>query len=262
MSRRSVRALLFFAGFYILLGVLLTWQQERFIFFPSGHSFGECPFLTEANTITYNNTRFYSSAPEGAPIAVLYHGNAGSACDRGRYLAPLLREAGYGYLFVEYAGYGGDEVRPSHEGMEQTVRDTVSYIHEHIDVPVTLIGESIGGGVAALHLAHHTPEQLILITPFTTLTDVAQHHYWYYPVSLLLRDPYDVTAAAHTYRNPALVLIAGDDATIPPALSMRVYTALAGEKAVEYVEDATHNTLMMSKEAQAALTTFLTAHKP
>lgn len=262
MSKRSRRALLLFAAFYIAVGALLTWQQERLIYRPSGPVFGECPYLDEATTRTYRDTRLYTYLPDGAPVVVLYHGNAGSACDRGRYLAPRIVAAGYGYVLVEYAGYGGDDRVPSHAGLHATVQNIVAFVDEHITTPVTLIGESIGSGAAALHLIEQPPEHLILITPLTTLSDVAARQYWFYPTRWLVRDPFNVPTAVSDYVGTSLVLLAEEDRIVPPDLGHEVYAALGGAKALTVVENAGHNDLMSMPAARGALNTFLRTTYP
>ena len=250
--------LVLFVACYLGLGALLTWQQERVVYRPSGPAFADCPVLRAAEPRQFNHTRFYYyEASPAAPLAVLYHGNGGSACDRGAYLAPLLTAAGYSYLFVEYPGYGGDPIPPTHERMQRAVDDITTYLTAEITVPVTLIGESIGSGVASWHLSQHTPEQLILITPFTTLSEVAARQYWFYPTRWLVRDVYDVPAAMREYRGRSLVLHGTDDRLIPTKLGIAVYEALGGEKELALIEDAGHNNLLLDPAAQTALHTFL-----
>lgn len=260
MRRRNRNALIFFFCFYVGFGALLAWQQERVIYQPSGPGFGECSHLSTAQTRQHGSARlYYHNAGPNAPLAVLYHGNGGSACDRGAYLAPLLQTAGYSYLFVEYPGYGGDPTPPNHERMRRVVDDVVAYLKDQGEIPVTLIGESIGSGVASWHVEQLPPEQLVLITPFTTLSDVAARQYWFYPTRWLVHEVYDVPAAVSDYQGRALVLHGTADRLIPTELGIEVYEALGDKKELALIENAGHNNLMLHAEARAALLNFLKA---
>jgi len=73
---------------YVGLGVYLYVKQASYIYFPDATNFQTCPFFKDAEKIVHNNTRMYYKQ-NGDQLAVIYHGNAGSACDRW-YFADLF----------------------------------------------------------------------------------------------------------------------------------------------------------------------------
>ena len=53
-------------------------------------------------------------------------------------------------------------------------------------------GESLGCGIATKLTKDTAFKAIILEAPYTSITDVAQHHYWYIPVKWLILDSYDI----------------------------------------------------------------------
>ena len=114
-----------------------------------------------------------------------------------------------------------------------------------IHAPLFLVGESLGSGVAT-YLASTLPAQvagLLLVTPFTSLTDVAAGHYPFLPVRALLRERYDSLVALEDYRGPVAFLIAGSDEIVPAALGRKLHDSYRGPKWLREQAGAGHNTL-------------------
>jgi pimeloyl-ACP methyl ester carboxylesterase len=264
MHSRNVRALVFFVLFYVTFGAILTWQQERLIYLPSGDvAFGDCPLLREAEPRTYEAARFYYyEASPTAPLVIIYHGNAGTACHRGDYLTPLLRTQGLSYLLVVYPGYDGDRALPSHTRMKEAALSVATYIEENVTVPTIVLGESIGSGIATWHLSNQTPDALVLITPLTTLSAVAREQFWFYPTSLLVRDVFAVDEALADFPGPLLLVHGTNDTIVPIVHSQRIAEMRAGNTELAAIADANHNDLMGYTATQDALSTFLRTYKP
>jgi hypothetical protein len=123
---RNIIALSIFILFYISFGVFLTLNQEKIVYHPFAQDFESCSNFSSAEKITYQGTRMYVSTTT-SPTIVLYHGNAGSACDRYFYAAEFT-QAGYGYIIVEYAGFSNDIREPSHELIKKDVENVISYL--------------------------------------------------------------------------------------------------------------------------------------
>lgn len=160
---------------------------------------------------------------------LVFHGNAGYALHRD-YFAAGLQELADGwevYLF-EYPGYGAREGTPSEalfkaaamQALESLLTGEMSSDIVADSRPVYVLGESLGSGIAT-HLAATFPEQvagLLLVTPFSSLADVAAHHYPFLPVRALLSERYDSGEALSHYQGPVAFLLAGRDEVVPIAL--------------------------------------------
>jgi hypothetical protein len=111
-----------FLVFYLGFGTFLTLRQEHVVYLPFPQDFTTCPAFSAAEKVSHQGTRMYVSNLH-MPTVVLYHGNAGSACDRYFY-ADLFSLAGYGYIIVEYAGYSNDPTPTTHHPQTREARCT------------------------------------------------------------------------------------------------------------------------------------------
>ena len=256
MSKRNQRALGIMITFYVLFGSYLTWQQEKIVYRPFPQEFATCENFNAATKVTHNGTRMYADLTEGQPTAVLYHGNAGSACDRNIY-ADIFTRAGLGYLIVEYAGYSNDPRTPSHDLVKQDVEHVVSYLREQNLTPIIVVGESIGTGAAAYHTALETPDKLLLISPFTDLKAVARGRFWLYPTNLLVDNAFNNVLALQHYPGPTLIIHGTADTIIPYRLGAELYQSLPGEKELLSINGASHNDLFLYPDMYQGMHDFL-----
>jgi pimeloyl-ACP methyl ester carboxylesterase len=185
--------------------------------------------------------------PDGdARRLVVFHGNAGHALYR-QYFAAGFLSLGTGwqvYLF-EYPGYGARPGEPSEEGIKSAATEAVQALLTEDDRPLYLLGESLGSGVAT-YLASRLSAQVagvLLVTPFTSLTDVASHHYALLPVRALLNERYDSVSALKHYDGPVAFLVAGNDEIVPAELGRKLYDSYRGPKWLREQPGAGHNTL-------------------
>ena len=205
------------------------------------------------------------SANDQSKRVLVFHGNAGYALHRDYYAAGFLAQGQYWdvYLF-EYPGYGARTGAPSEVDIKAAARHALELLLSHDARPVYLVGESLGSGVAS-YLASQFPEQvagMLLVTPFTSLTDVASHHYRFLPVGALLSERYDAQEALSHYRGPVAFLLAGSDEIVPTPLGQTLYEGYPGPKWLRVEPGAGHNSLNFFPRADwwREATAFLTSH--
>lgn len=261
LKKRNVFAIVFFLVFYVSFGVYLFLNQEKIVYQPFAQDFQSCPAFKEAEKVSYQDTRMYVKREAAGPVVVLYHGNAGSACDRAFY-ANLFEAAGYGYVIVEYAGYSNDTRSPTHELIKQDVEHVVSYLNKQDVGSVIIVGESIGTGVATYHASLAPPDRLLLISPFTDLRAVARDRFWFYPTSLLVDNAYDNVAALATYKGDVTIIHGTEDTIIPHALGYQLFQSLQTTKSLVSIEGADHNTLFRFEDTYTVMNEFLNRPKP
>ena len=87
----------------------------------------------------------------------------------------------------------------------------------HPEGEITVIGRSLGSGVASYVAAERPVSKLVLVTPFDSLAAVAAGHYPWLPVDWLLQDRYDAGRHLADFTGPLLVIRAGNDRVVPPA---------------------------------------------
>jgi fermentation-respiration switch protein FrsA (DUF1100 family) len=187
---------------------------------------------------------WHPPAGDGMPVIVFFHGNAGHLGHRGFKLRPFL-DRGYGVLSLAYRGYSGNPGSPTEEGLYADARAALAYVDAaDIDLSrVVLYGESLGSGVAVQMASERAVGALVLEAPFSSLADVAQSHYPFLPVRLLVKDRFDSLAKIAANAAPVLVLHGERDSTIPMRFGRRLFEAAHEPKRMQTFPDAGHNGL-------------------
>ena len=237
--------------------------QDHLLFFPRplagpepGGPHVEAVLLAAADGTRLRGWLIHAG-PMPSPLVIYFGGNA----EEGSWLAGWARSLpGWSLLLMNYRGYGRSEGRPG----ETTLFADALRIYDHAagrdDVDphrIVAMGRSLGSGVA-VHLAAHRPlAGAVLVTPFDSITAVAQRHYPYLPVRWLLRHPFDSMAHAPALRIPLLCLVAGRDTVIPPVHARRLYEAWGGPKAWMDFPDADHDGISDAPGYQEAIAAFL-----
>ena len=245
---------------YGAVGVLIGVMQRKLIYFPSrapeavlsenAERNGLIPWRDSEQGLIGWRTRSSSHAPERHRRMLVFHGNGGHASSRN-YLADGLSGAAHEssvwdvYLF-EYPGYGARGGKPSEPAFISAAGAAIEALMRESSDPVYLTGESLGTGVAARIAVNHPASGVLLITPFTSLADVAALQYPYLPVRLLLRDGFEVESILNGYGGPVAFLVAGRDETTPSHLGRRLYEMYQGPKQMWIQDDAMHNTVDFS----------------
>jgi len=168
----------------------------------------------------------------GRPLALFFSGNGGNRSYRLPE-AGLLTRAGADVFLFDYRGYGDNPGSPSEEGL---AADALSIWHyataERHASPgrIFLFGESLGGAVgvqlaAELCGAGTPPAGVILRSAFSSLADVARHHYPIMPIGLLLNERYDSVEMIREVTCPILMLHGQRDTIVPYALARKLFAA-------------------------------------
>lgn len=195
----------------------------------------------------------------GKPNAIIYFGGNAERIEAMRdQFAQWFPDSSV-YL-VPYRGYGASEGTPS----EPVLLDDALAVYDQVrarqpGAPITLIGRSLGSGVASYVASQRPVAKLVLVTPFDSMANVAQAHYWWLPVRWLAQDRYESFRHLAEYSGPVLVIRAGRDHVIPAANTDRLIAALAKPPKVVNLPDADHNSIAASPAYGEALTAFVAA---
>lgn len=171
----------------------------------------------------------YRPPQQGRPVLVFFHGNGDSWA--GAALATKgLAAAGYGVLAPEYRGYGTNPGSPSEAGLYADGRAALDWLDGHGVRPeqTVLVGNSLGSGVATQLASERPVGALMLVSPFTSVPDVAAEKFWWLPVRWLARDRFDNAAKIARVQAPVLVMQGLADSVIPPAQAERLAAARQG----------------------------------
>jgi pimeloyl-ACP methyl ester carboxylesterase len=240
---------------YLLAVVGCATFQNKLIYFPSRAS--EKELLREAQRADLEPWRDetgaiigWRSRPAQSPSTarfLVFHGNAGYALHRWPYAAGFSDALPCEVFLLEYPGYGARVGSPNESTLLAAGEQAVRLLKKESALPVFIVGESIGSGVAA-GVAARVPDLvsgLILITPLSSLDDVAAYHFRWLPVRLLLRDHYPAIEWLKKYHGPLAVTVASEDEIIPNKFGRKLYDSYAGPKRL-WTKPGMHNTVHTS----------------
>ncbi len=206
--------------------------------------------LTEIEFATDDGLRLRSwflPAPPGRPTILYFHGNGGHIGYRTDR-AQVLGQAGYGVLLAGYRGYGGNPGSPSEDGFHRDAESALAYLAGKGVPPgrIALYGESLGSAVA-VRLAAATAAReaavaaVVLEAPFTSIAEVAQHHYPYVPARHLVKDRFDAAARIAAIGAPLLVLHGERDRVVPFTFGRALFAAAVEPKRGWFVPQRDHH---------------------
>lgn len=195
----------------------------------------------------------------GQPGAVIYFGGNAERIEnmRGDFAKWFPHSSVY---LVPYRGYGASEGTPSEEALFSDALAVFDQVMaRQPGAPITVIGRSLGSGVASYVASQRPVARLALIAPFDSMASVAQSHYPWLPLRWLMKDRYDSTRYLSKYTGPVLVIRAGKDEVIPSANTDRLIAAMPIPPQVVDLPKATHNSIDQDPAFGEALTEFVAA---
>ena len=249
-------------GYAGLLGAMYLFQRSL-MYFPETMRTAPGPAgLPDTQEITLTTAdgetlvAWYQPAPNGKPLILYFHGNAGSLRLRAERFGKLIA-AGNGLLAVSYRGYGGSTGIPSESGLLEDARAAYAYAATRLPAArIVAFGESLGTGVAIALSAEKPVAKLILDAPFTSAAAIAAAAYPFVPVRLLMKDQFRSAERMERVTVPVLVLHGERDRIIPIASAEELYARIKGPKRFVRFAQGEHVNLD-SHGAQEAIQTFL-----
>jgi hypothetical protein len=240
VSLRRFGRLLLLSGlmFYVLLCASVAIFQRSLIYYPLIFTSAQVDQMAaDANLERWKNSsgesigvkRLSSKQPAIGQI-LIFHGNGDYAAGFS-FLADEIQSAGSFDVFIlEYPGYADRSGSPSQRSLFRAADEAFQLLGTNR--PVYLVGQSLGSDVAA-YLAGTHPDKVagvILISPFNRLTSVAQNHYPFLPVWLLLLDRFPSEDYMRNYHGPVGVVVDGYDNIVPEKFGLSLYNGYAGSK--------------------------------
>ncbi|MES2570427.1 MAG: alpha/beta hydrolase, partial [Verrucomicrobiota bacterium] len=193
-------------------------------------------------------------------IWILFGGNASKALDWSYFVAASPFEND-GFLLIEYPGYGFCTGSPSPKTIEESAETAFAALGRQLHLnPAELqsrlcaAGHSIGCGAALNFAVRYPPRQLILISPFTSLRDMARRMVGS-PLCYVVRGNFDnrarIRELAALSSPPRIAIFHGaDDELIPSAMGREL--SLIAPQIVRFNEipDAEHNDIVSMAEGR------------
>jgi pimeloyl-ACP methyl ester carboxylesterase len=188
--------------------------QGSMIYFPRSYAAAELAAaearfeLLRYETSAGRQTAYFA-APDGGRAAagagsnaapgrvwLLFGGNGARALDWAGFIGdPSLSDDAF--LLVDYPGYGANEGDPTPARIEESIRAAVLAAAIHLGLTeaelaprLAVLGHSLGAAAALCAAEAYDVEQIVLLSPFTSMRDMAALSF-YRPLTLLLRHDYD-----------------------------------------------------------------------
>jgi pimeloyl-ACP methyl ester carboxylesterase len=233
---------------YVLLCAAMAVFQRKLVFpAPVFSSQRADQMAASANLERWKNSsgesigvkRLSSQQPALAQVLV-FHGNGDFAIGFSS-LADEIQSAGALDVFIlEYPGYADRPGSPSQQSLFRAADEAFQLLDT--GKPIYLLGQSLGSGVAA-YVAGTYPDKIagvMLISPYNRLTGVAQSHYPFLPVWLLMLDRFPSEDYLRNYHGKVGIVVDGEDTLIPEKFGLRLYNGYSGPKRLWEFSNAGH----------------------
>ncbi|HKY01100.1 MAG TPA: alpha/beta hydrolase [Burkholderiales bacterium] len=252
MTRLLLTLIALAATGYLALCAWLFFSQRSMIYFPQPRSNTSAPTMK----LSIDGVDvFVTTRTRQSDKALLYFG--GNAEDVTLSLAELEKAfPDHALYLMHYRGYGDSGGAPTETSLKRdaiALFDAVRPMHSHI----TVMGRSLGSGVAIKIASERPVSGLVLVTPYYSLVDIGAEAFPHWPVRWLLRDKYETWRYAPQVKTPTLLLAAEHDEIIPRASTELLLRSFSGDVAkMQTILGADHNTISAFPDYIDALRSF------
>ena len=248
-----LKTTLIILGLYSFSSLWLFIKQRDMMYFPTPEA-----HASQAGVVWLENQQHKLKIWQinsGDPAIIYFGGNAEGVENN----IPLFSQifSGRTVYLVNYRGYGGSSGEPT----EQALFDDALVVYDYVKKQhknISIIGRSLGSGVASYVASQRDVEKLALITPYDSIKNVAQSHYPIFPVKWLLKDAFDSLSRATEISSPTLIMMAEFDQVIPRKHSEKLAASMQHLDLQTHVLAATnHNDIGASRDFAKHLQSFL-----
>ncbi|MBR7059556.1 MAG: alpha/beta fold hydrolase [Neisseriaceae bacterium] len=236
----------------------LYFSQEKFIFVPTklpeNYSFDFINPFEEINIknqqgVNLNGLHFYAQNHYPSKGAILFlHGNANNIAQWGK-ISLFYTQLGYDFFVFDYQGYGksGGKIRNEKE-LYGDIHQMVNYLLNRFEKDkITIMGYSIGSGLAAESANHFNLNRLILISPYFNFKQLAKQKAPIVPAFLVRYNiPTDEFLSNFVKRNPSkkILIVHGKNDKLIPIEHSKNLADLLKENIEFWQLDCGHNDIM------------------
>jgi uncharacterized protein len=236
---------------YGLLGIGIYYLQDYILFRPEPVAANQpyrfkqpfkelnVPFDAQSNI---NIVQFTTvAAPKG--VVLYFHGNKKNIT-RFEKFAPNFTNNRYEVWMVDYPGYG----KSTGLRTEQRLYDFAEQLYimaagKFSKDSIVIYGKSLGSGIAAWLASRKNCRQLILETPYYSITSLFEHYLPVYPVSRMIH--YKIPTGEYLQKVivPVTIFHGTADLLIPYSNALQLKTSLKPADKFVTIEGGSHNDL-------------------
>ncbi len=230
---------------YISLVGLMYFSQRAVLYpgagaplVPAHASWGELITITTPDGETLHG--LYGKGLSGEPSILFFLGNADRVSNYA-FLAQALATRGIGLLAISYRGYPGSTGSPSEDGLLIDGIAAFDWLSAHSEGGIVVLGQSLGSGVAVNTAGQRPAVGVILVSPYLSVRSLAQTHYPFLPVALLIKDPFRSDLKITKVRQPKLFIHGRRDDIIPLSSGEALYSIALEPKQMLIYDGSGHN---------------------
>jgi pimeloyl-ACP methyl ester carboxylesterase len=227
---------------YLALCAALFFFQRSLIYFPQPAASGEPAATLQLQAADAELA--VSVRPGTGPKALIYFG--GNAEDVSASL-PAFAQAfpSHAIYLLHYRGYGASPGSPTEKAIQSDALALFDHVRQrHADI--TLVGRSLGSGVAIQVASQRPASKLVLVTPYDSLQELAARQFPAFPVRWLLIDKFESSKHAPQISVPTLLIAAEHDEVIPGASTAQLHARFRkGLARLAVLPGTTHNTISL-----------------
>ena len=236
---------------YTFFCLLVFSFQDSMVFYPDQKSLRYCPRIFQmggefVEDKDFNAYYYLRKVSKAKGTLVHFHGNAGNACDR-YFVLDRLKDQPFNIILAEYPGYGGIGGALGEKEILQGADNLFASLkRKGMADSVYLFGESLGTAVSTYIASKNSIKGMILQSPFTTLSEVGQHHYPILPVRWLMTNKFPLKTWAKKVQSPVLIIHGEKDRIIPFHFGKEASTYFPKGTFFKKIEGRGHNDLVIS----------------
>ncbi|MFC1724983.1 alpha/beta hydrolase [candidate division KSB1 bacterium] len=249
--------LLTLSGLYLIILIILTVFQSKFIYFPQSQISATPDFIgIEYEQIEFkatdgvNLSGWFVPANNHRGIILFCHGNAGNISHRLESIK-IFFELGLSVFIFDYRGYGQSEGNPSETGTYLDAEGAWKYLIQVKNIKsdeIVIFGRSLGASIAAWTAQKYNPKALIIESAFTSVPGLGSKIYPFLPVKLLSRFKYSTIDYIRDISCPLLIVHSRNDDLIPYEHGIKLFETAHEPK--DFLEiSGTHNEGFLMSEA-------------
>ena len=240
---------------YLIVCGLLFEFQEKLIFFPQkldkNYQFSFDQKFEEINLKTndgifLNGLLFKADSSKG--LIFYLHGNAGSLSSWGK-VAKTYTDLNYDVFMLDYRGYGKSE--GSINGQSKLFQDVQTAYDEmkkkYTEDKITVLGYSIGTGLASKIASTNNPGLLILQAPYYSLTDMMRHAYPLIP-TFILKYTFETDEYIKNCKMPIVIFHGNQDEVIYYGSSLKLKEEFKKQDTLITLNGQGHNEMTENPE--------------
>lgn len=198
-------------------------------------------FLMTPDGVKLHGWFVKDKAPNKRPLVFYFGGNASNV---EFIVGDKKFIPGISACTFNYRGYGLSEGEPSEA---KIVKDALFIYNSFKNDPsidqnnITIIGRSLGTGVAIQLAAQVDAAKLILVSPYDSMINTAFDHYPFLPTKLLLKHPFKSVDFAKNIKQKVLIIYGDKDKIVSPKRSLALVQAFLTPPKVVVFKDRVHN---------------------